>query len=262
MKVFRPLFFVMAFVLIVGLACSFGTGDTTQQAPTQPPAQEVPTDAPQVQEPPTAEPPTAEPATVEPTAPTLDKFFTQEFDADPGSDWKYNVIGPNSESSGSKATYTFDASRMAFKIEAEDLYAYYTYQGQSYDDVRVDINFENRGVNSQQVSLTCRVSDEGWYEFSVQSDGLWYLWAVENNKYTRLANGGSTKIKQGKAVNEYGLLCQGEKLSFFINGNEPKGSPYSERKFAFRRGGVGFNVSSLRATPVRVEVDWFKVSQP
>jgi hypothetical protein len=77
-----------------------------------------------------------------------------------------------------------------------------------------------------------------------------------------VANGGSTKIKQGKAENEYGLLCQGEKISFFINGTEPKGSPVSERKFAFRRGSVGLNVSSLRAIPVLIEVDWFKVSEP
>lgn len=105
------------------------------------------------------------------------------------------------------------------------------------------------------------MSDEGWYEFAVQSDGLWELYAVSNG-YNLLANGASKFVKQGKDVNQYTFICDDNKLSFFVNGVEPKGSPYIERKYALRRGNAGFAVSSLSATPVKVEVDWFQVSEP
>ncbi|MCG2786658.1 MAG: trypsin-like peptidase domain-containing protein [Anaerolineae bacterium] len=187
------------------------------------------------------------------------EFFVEEFDVDP--QWYYEVILGNDNSDAEQATYSFDFGKMIFDILGKQLYAYYIYEGQQYEDVRVDISVDNRGVNSQQVSLICRSSDEGWYEFAVQSDGLWELYAISNG-YNRIANGGSTAVKQGKAVNQYTFSCDGEKLSFFINGVEPKGSPYMERKYALRRGSVGFAISSLNVTPVNMEVDWFEVSQP
>ncbi len=190
-------------------------------------------------------------------------FFTEEFNQDPGSNWSFDVLGPNSNDNAAKATYSFDAGLMIFNIDAKDLYAYYTFNGQAYDNVRVDLNFENRGVNSQNVGLVCRASDEGWYEFSVGSDGLWYLYAhTPSDGYVTLKNGGSKAVKQGKAVNEYGMSCNGDKISLYINGTEVRDSPFVEKKYAFRRGTVGFNVSSLNVIPVKVEVDWFQISQP
>ena len=150
---------------------------------------------------------------------------------------------------------------MNFDIPQRQLYAYYLYEGASYENVRLDINFENRGVNSMQVSLICQMGDEGWYEWAVQSDGLWRLYAVQDG-YNQMAGGGSKFVNMGKEVNEYTLICEGNKLSFFINGVEPTGSPHVDRKYSLRRGEVGFAVSSLQATPVKVEVDWFAVTQP
>lgn len=265
MKTFRPLLILVTFVLMVGLACSLGGGTTPTDAPEQPPVEqptqpEPPTDVPA----PTDEPaPTDVPATDVPQPPAQQEFFTEEFDQDPGGDWAFDVLGPNSTENADKASYSFDSSLMLFNIEAKDLYAYYTYNGQSYDNVRVDIRFENRGVNSQNVSLICRASDEGWYEFSVGSDGLWYLYAhTPADGFVTLKNGGSKAVKQGKAINEYGLSCDGEKIGLFINGTEVRDSPFAERRYALRRGSVGFNVSSLNVVPVKVEVDWFQISQP
>ncbi|MDX9993368.1 MAG: S1C family serine protease [Anaerolineales bacterium] len=186
-------------------------------------------------------------------------YFVEEFDVDP--QWYNEIVQGNSNADVEQATYRFDSGKMIFDIGDRQLYSYYLYEAQEYDNVRVDISVDNRGVNSQQVSLICRMSDEGWYEFAVQSDGLWELYTVSNG-YNRIANGGSTAVKQGKSVNEYTFICKDEKLSFYINGVEPKGSPYMERKYALRRGNVGFAISSLRAIPVKMEVDWFQVSEP
>ncbi len=266
MKTLRPIFMVVSLMLVIGLACTIG-GNGTKEAPL-PTAEQQPTKeqvAPPTEVPPTDEPaPTEVPATEAPPAPPAqEEFFTEEFDQDPGSSWSFIVLGPNAKESADKATYSFDSSLMIFNIDAKELYAYYVYEDQTYDNVRVDMRFENRGVNSQNVSLLCRLSDEGWYEFSVANSGLWYLYAhTPKDGYVTLKNGGSKAVNQGKAVNEYGMTCDGEKIGLFINGQEVRDSPFAERKYAFRRGGVGFNVSSLNVIPVKAEVDWFKISQP
>jgi hypothetical protein len=193
-------------------------------------------------------------------------YYTEQFASDPK--WDYVVLGPSAKEKSDKATYSFASSHMVFDLEAPQLYAYYINPNQTYTNVRVDINFENRGVNSQNVSLVCQYNkSEGWYEFSVGSDGLWYLWGVTIDSsgdvnYNRMVNGGSKAVKTGKEINEYGMACNGQKISLFINGSEVKGSPVTDKKYVFRSGNVGFNISSLNPIPVKVEVDWFKISQP
>ena len=58
------------------------------------------------------------------------------------------------------------------------------------------------------------------------------------------------------------MTCKGNQISFFINGKEQKGSPHTDRNYGFRKGSVGFSISSLRAVPVKIEVDYFEISEP
>jgi hypothetical protein len=264
MKTLRPVFIVVSLVLVIGLACTFGAG--TKEPPTQPPAQptveEQPTQAPE----PTAEPTTEQPInTSEPQAtdaPTINDYFTEEFDQDPGSAWNLNIVGPGAEINADKAKTSFANGVMRFELPAKDLYAYYTYNGFQYDDVRVEIRADNRGVNTNNISLICRDSKEGWYEWSVGSGGDWYLYAVTNDKYNLISSGGTKFLKQGKEVNDLAMVCKGTTISLFVNNNEIKNSPFTEKKYSLRSGGVGFNISSLKVVPVIVEVQWFKISQP
>jgi hypothetical protein len=135
----------------------------------------------------------------------------------------------------------------------------------TYDNVRIDLRAENRGKNNNNVSLVCRASTDGWYEFSTEGGGLWYLYAVTVNDqkqavYTRIDNGGASSLKQGKEVNEYGMICKDNEITLIINGKDLK--KIKETKYSFRDGWVGFNISSLNVTPIIVDVDWFKVSEP
>lgn len=256
MKNFRSLIFFVMFVLFVGLACNAvsGGGDTPVQ-PVQPvqPQQSEP-QSPPVQE---ASPPTDEPAPA-PT-PAQDMYFTEEFDQDPG--WDYFLTAGDED----KITVTFEDSMAKFDLEATDIYAYYLYETQEYDNVRIDLRAENRGKNNNNVSLVCRASEKGWYEFSTEGGGLWYLWAVTINDnqeavYTRIDNGGAQSLKQGKEVNEYGMVCNGNEIKLIINGKELK--KITEKNYSFDGGYVGFNISSLNVTPIILHVDWFKISEP
>lgn len=251
MKTFRPVFLLTGLILIVGLACglSGGGGDTPAQ-----PQQEQPQNPPAQEEPQSTPPPQAE-------EPSNETYFTEEFDQDPG--WNYFLTaGQDKEDS---ITVEFSDSLMTFDIEETGIFAYYMYEGASYEDVRIDIRAENRGKNNNNVSLVCRYSDEGWYEFSTEGGGLWYLYAVTINDeneaiYNRIDNGGAASLKQGKEVNEYGMVCEGEEITLFVNGKELK--TRVEDDYSLRDGLVGFNISSLNVIPIILEVDWFKVSQP
>lgn len=270
----KTILLILGLLLFVGLACrSSGQVDPTATPETveepEPVAEVIvpdpdPTNTqeplmPTPEEDPTQESPPTEEPVEEPPVTMAEEFFIEEFNSDPG--WYFEVVQGPGNSDPSKLTYNFDFGRMIFDIPERELYAYYLYLDAYYENVRLDINFENRGVNSQQVSLICQMSDEGWYELGVQSDGLWFLFAVQDG-YNQIAKGGSKYVKIGKEVNEYTLICEGNKISFFINGVEPTGSPHIDRKYALRRGNVGFAVSSLQAIPVKVEVDWFAVSPP
>ena len=128
--------------------------------------------------------------------------------------------------------------------------AYVTYDAFEYDDVRLDVVAENRGVNANNVSLICRYSQaEGWYEFNVANSGLFdilYGHYTPDNKviYRRLANGGSNKIKQGKDINSYGMSCKGRTLVVYINGFETR--RIDDNEYVLRTGKVGVSVASFK----------------
>ena len=123
-----------------------------------------------------------------------------------------------------------------------------------YEDVSVTLNAENRGRNNNNVSLICRMNSDGtnWYEFSVESGGLWYLYAMDG-KYNIISNGGTNSLKQGKEINEYQLVCEGNEITMYINGDEIK---------TVTDNSYSFNISSLNVLPITVEVNSFEVSEP
>ena len=263
MKNFRPLILFAVFLLVVGLACNAVSsgGDTPSQPQSQPqePVQVEPTAEPVQQEPTEPAPePTDEPAPSEaPVA--VSKFFKEEFESsDVLANWDSFSLGSGSDSN---LVIEQEDDHLLFDLGDEDLYVYYMYAADVYDNVSISLNAENRGRNNNNVSLVCRMNEDGtqWYEFSVESGGLWYLYAVDG-AYNIIDNGGTNDLKQGKEVNEYNLVCDGSELTLYVNGNKLK--TVNDTKYGFDEGYVGFNISSLNVLPITVEVNWFEVSEP
>ena len=263
MKNFRPLILFAVFLLVVGLACNAVSsgGDTPSQPQSQPqePVQVEPTAEPVQQEPTEPAPePTDEPASSEaPVA--VSKFFKEEFESsDVLANWDSFSLGSGSDSN---LVIEQEDDHLLFDLGDEDLYVYYMYAADVYDNVSISLNAENRGRNNNNVSLVCRMNEDGtqWYEFSVESGGLWYLYAVDG-AYNIIDNGGTNDLKQGKEVNEYNLVCDGSELTLYVNGNKLK--TVNDTKYGFDEGYVGFNISSLNVLPITVEVNWFEVSEP
>lgn len=264
MKPLRPLLFFVSMLIIVGLACSFGGGNNNP-----PPTQPVqPTQPPQ----PTAVPPTEpepEPtvaAPTEPPAPQSEQFFTEEFDDPLSNDWSILTVTGSDDADPDKVTVESQDGQLVWNFDSEYVYYYIFYEPFTYEDVKVDVRADNRGRNNNNISLICRYDpDVGWYEFNIANNGLYDIYYAEVDSsgdigYSRIANGGSNAIKQGKEVNEYSISCKGDELSLTINGDEV--TTLTERNYGLREGQVGISVSSFNVLPILIEMDWIQISEP
>ncbi len=259
----KPFFFLVAFILIVGLACNISKPEESAPEPISPVEEPAPMPAP-VEE-------VASPLPPPPTEPVAQEFYTEEFDTDTGL-WTYFLIDANRpaplyvEDDFGTMFVGINDGRLELNLESEGQWVYVTYDAYEYENVRLDIVAENRGVNNNNVSLICRYTPgEGWYEFNIANNGLYWIFYAEmldSEKivYHQLTNGGSNKIKMGKETNEYSIVCNEQTLKLFINGHET--NSYKENKFTLRSGFAGVGVASFETLPVRVEFESISISQP
>jgi S1-C subfamily serine protease len=181
-------------------------------------------------------------------------FFSTEFD---NADNWYTFAVPKTDN------YQASVDHSTLYLEADDksstVYALYDLDLQP-SDVRLDAAVETvAGPNRNNISLVCRATDAGWYEFSMNSGGYWYIYKYENGDYALLNSGASTAINLQKAKNELIATCIGTKLSFYVNGVE-MGSATDNR---FKGGGqVGISVSTFDIPGAGVEFDSFVASVP
>jgi len=185
-----------------------------------------------------------------------DYYYYTEFDGDL-EDWIYFLTSGKDEG----FTATTENSRMRIEINKNDTWVYFLYDVYEFGDVRIDTVAENLGRNNNNVSLICRASDAGWYEFNIANSGeytiLWYD-DLTRHDYVLLYSGGSKLIRMGDVNEYYTAICKGDELTLGINGVEVR--TISDKNL--KRGRVGFSVSSFNVTPIIVEFDHFIVSVP
>jgi hypothetical protein len=260
-----PLAFIAIFILIVSSACNlpFGGGKTTEEpqvivvTATPEKVNNVATAKPtlEVTEAPPAEPTEDTSATSEPQA-----YYVEEFDGDL-SNFTYDVINGGNGSSDN-ATINAEDGALKFVNNDEELYTYVYYEPYTYTDVRIDMEAENLATNDNSITLVCRYDpDLGWYEYNIDNDGEWTLFYYDNvvaQRYVQLYDGGSTAIHMGRDTNTYTMICQGSKISLYINDVFTHTFEHKDLK----EGQVAFGVSSYDSFPVKVNVNWLEISEP
>lgn len=185
-----------------------------------------------------------------------DVYFHTDFDGGLGS-WAYYLTRGKEEDFTAQTT----GNRLQIDIEGTDTWVYFLNENADYADVRIDTVAENRGNNNNNVSLICRESELGWYEFNIANNGLYYIYWFDDestNNYIPLFSGGSRLINMGKDINEYTAICDGEQLTLLINGEEIRTVTHDR----LTSGKVGLSVSSFDFTPVIIEFDYFTASVP
>lgn len=183
-------------------------------------------------------------------------YYQSDFD-DPLSDWVYFLT--QGQDSGFSAN--LDQSKLRVDIQDPNTWLYFYLDPLDVSDVRIDTKVENLGRNNNNVSLVCRQSDAGWYEFNVANNGEYTIFRYDPalaEPYVALFTGGSTAIKTGKGTNEITAVCQGNQLTLGINGVEVR----TVRDNNLKTGKVGFSVSSFDVTPIIMDFDYFVASVP
>lgn len=265
-KIVRPFVFVAAFVLVVGMACSLFNPTPAEPTPLpiiQPTQGGQPIQQPTQQEvlPTQPLPPTA----TLPPPPPASPFFKEEFNTDVLGDWTNFVVVGDTKSDKSKAKYSIENGKLVFDLTDNYLYSYLIYDKQTYEDVRVEVSAANRGKNNNNVSLICRYSDDGWYEFNIASNGMFNIFAYDatgavHKGYNALYTSGSNAIKIGKETNIYVAVCSGKNLSLFINGEES--AKLTDNKYGLTDGKVGISISSFNVYPIIVDIDYLDIQAP
>lgn len=259
--VFKPLLLLFGLILVVSLAC---LPTTSTGGPTQPPVLPPPVEPPPVQPPVVVGggPTPTQGSSIEPSAvpPAGGQFFTEEFDGDT-SNWSQKIELNAPEGNTSQAKISFEDGKAIFDF-GKYLIGYLFYEPYEYANVRIDIRVDNRGTNVNNVLLVCRASDEGHYLINIANSGLFAIYAYDafNKNYARIADGGSNKIKSGKDINDYAMVCNDKTLILYINGNETR--RYTDNKYVLREGKIGVGVASENLIPIRLEFEYVKISAP
>jgi hypothetical protein len=204
--------------------------------------------------------------TPEPTAtlalsPTpFPRFFTNEFDS-PLVDWAILQAGndfvPNIKT---------ENSSLILQMDSPYSWAYAVYGAQTYGNVRIDAQFENRAGSPSSVGLLCRYSEEnGWFEYNVSTDGTYNLlygsWlSVGIADYLPITDGSSNLIQPSGAPQLIGLTCSDTALALYINDTIIRNVDVTN--YGLTEGKVGVTASSFENTPVVVALERVIVSEP
>lgn len=211
------------------------------------------------------------PTPIPPTpTPEFEQYYTEEFEKDLKY-WPTFVVDGSGYGGALLAKEPSDKIELSaadgffkFDINKTWQWVYATYDPFDYDDVRLDVRVENQGTNNNNISLICRYTPDGWYEFNIANNGLYSILYAKVRaedgfvNYDLVSEGGSNKIKQGFDVNEYSIICKGDQLTLYINDNLTK----ETKSDKLTSGKIGISVSSFGDLPTKVNFDWVKISQP
>jgi hypothetical protein len=89
----------------------------------------------------------------------------------------------------------------------------------AYSNVKLETLVVNRSVNATGVSVICRYSDIGWYEFVYSNTGAYSIYAVDSfglvsQGYNLLT---STLINPDSSANIFAAECKGSELNQYVN---------------------------------------------
>ena len=196
-------------------------------------------------------------------APETQSFYTEEFDGNLDS-WS------SAMSSGieSQVKMSINGGVLAVQLSPyEDKIPWVQLINEdfTYTDVQVEAVTTNNGNNANGVTLVCRHSDAGWYEFVVSNAQLYAIYAYDalgsvQPGYFEMAAGGSTTVKSGHITNVYTAVCKGNELTLLVNGTPVKS--ITDTRYNFTEGKIGIGASSPQMLPVDIEFESVTISAP
>lgn len=130
------------------------------------------------------------------------------------------------------------------------------------EDVYIEAGFENlSGHDVNHISLVCRFSFEGWYEFRLMEDGEWEIWkfADSSDGYVRLDDDRAPRLTVD-TPGTIGALCSGDTLTLYFNGQPVQDATVTDSELT--EGMAGLSVFTLLWEQAAIEFDYFGVQVP
>ncbi|MCC6189991.1 MAG: hypothetical protein IT318_13230, partial [Anaerolineales bacterium] len=155
-------------------------------------------------------------------------------------------------------TFDVDAEQQYVEVPGKNVAAYAVCEDfADYGEVEIAVAASTvAGPNTNNVSLVCRYSEDGWYEGAITSGGYWYLYKFTLQAgYVELATGGSFAINLKRATNQLRMACVGETVTLYVNDTE-LGSVVDDE---FSAGGFGISVSTFEIGGAGVLFDGLEV---
>ena len=198
--------------------------------------------------------------TLAPSPTPFPRFFTNEFDS-PLVDWAILQAGndfvPNIKT---------ENGTLLLQMDSPYSWSYAVYGAQSYANVRIDAQFENRAGSPASSGLLCRYSEEnGWFEYNVSTDGTYNLlygsWLDTGiADYLPITDGSSNLIQPSGAPQQMGLLCSETTVALLINETIIRSVDVS--RYELTEGNVGITAASYENTPIIATINWVTVREP
>jgi hypothetical protein len=246
MMIFSGITVFIILVLIGGASFLLGLFPFTKQSPTSTPTQEIKlTDTP------------TRTALANSPTPAAQGFYTEEFDRNIDTWMFFKKSGKESEFS-----QVIDKGKLVVHIspKQDEPQAYLINSAFNYTDVQLEVVVTNNGNNANGVSLVCRYSDSGWYEFIISNDQTYSIFVFSpGGEVLQGGTAGTKKILSGKAKNVYTATCKGDELSLTVNGTPIE---TIKIKYDFPEGKIGIGFSAPKNLPVDLEFESVKISQP
>ena len=256
------LFGSLAFVVLCVIGCIVAIGPTIPRAaPAAPIITDTPTpifiDTPIASATPTLPSLQATPTDIPAGS---NPFYTEEFDGNLDTWVPFMTSGIESQ-----VDLSFGDGKLTLHLSPhEDKIPWYYLinTASTYADVQVEAIVSNTGNNANGVSLICRLSDKGWYEFWLSSSGYYAIYAFDGagNTYNELFTGGSPAIHAGLSTNVYTAICKGDELALLVNGEQIRS--VTDIRFGLPEGNIGIGASSPQTLPVDLEFESVTVSEP
>ena len=195
-----------------------------------------------------------------------DVLYTTEFDGT-NENWESGWVHFTNPSGSENYDAYVEDSNMFVGIGDTGTTVYLLYEPiympRDNADMVVKAATDNVGsVRNNNISVVCRATEEGWYEFSISSSGLWWIFKYDavNNKYESLKQGGVPDYNKNITDHVIAASCQGDELTFYYDGSPLKNGQITDN--TFREGSFGVSVYADNLPDVEVEFDWFEVQIP
>ena len=130
------------------------------------------------------------------------------------------------------------------------------------EDVYIETRFESLSDHdSNNLSLICRFSEKGWYEFRLLRGGEWEIWKFSDDEgdYVRLDDDRAPRLI-GNTPSTIGAKCSGDTLTLYFDGQPVPDATVTDAELT--DGAVGMSVFTIFWEQVAIEIDYFGVSGP